>query len=96
MIRYALPRHGMRYDGQAITNALTDAAYRGMKYPLKAMARDLDWLLDLTAIIQRPDRQGEFTGSVNLACPSQITESEFFERLKNLPTSKTYSWLRKP
>ena len=62
-----------------------------------AMARDVSKLSALGAVKLEWDQAGQKQLiCVNLDWPSTITETEFFERIKNLPKSKDYSFLTKP
>ena len=56
--------------------------YDGLKYPDRALARDLVGLLDLSAITLEDDRL-----SVNLDWPRQSSESELLERLESMPAA---------
>jgi Fic family protein len=60
-----------------------------VKNPFKALIRDLSYLLRLQALRAKevPDRR-DWLLSVNLEWPTQITESEFFKRVKDLPKAK--------
>ena len=63
-----------------------------------AMARDVSKLLALGAVWIEWDQAGQKQPliSVNIDWPSEITETEFFERIKKLPKSKDYAFLAKP
>lgn len=62
-----------------------------------AMARDVRKLSALGAVKLEWDQAGKKQLiSVNLDWPSTITETEFFERIKNLPKAKDYQFLAKP
>lgn len=63
-----------------------------------AMARDIGKLSALGAVRIEWDQAGQKQPliSVDLDWPSEITETEFFERIKKLPKSKDYSFLAKP
>jgi Fic family protein len=70
-------------------------SYSTLDEPVKAFNRDIGSLMGLGAIdaqkIEGPPPSWRM--AVNLDWPSQITESEFFSRLKNLPKGKQYSFL---
>ncbi|HEY4359114.1 MAG TPA: Fic family protein [Acidobacteriaceae bacterium] len=70
-------------------------SYSSLGDPVKAFNRDIGNLIDLRAInatrIEGPPAGWRM--GVKLEWPSQITESEFFSRLKTLPRGKTYSFL---
>ncbi len=70
--------------------------YEARKHPVDALVRDVTRLADLGAISINPARDAvgfSIHISVNLDWPSTITETEFFEKLKTLPRSKSYSFL---
>lgn len=62
--------------------------------PRKALIRDLNYLVGLQAITAKrlPDKT-DFVLSINLEWPTQITETEFFKRVKELPKAKVYGFL---
>ncbi len=62
--------------------------------PQKALIRDLNYLIGLQAISAKrlPDNAG-FLLSINLEWPTQITETEFFRRMKEMPKGKVYGFL---
>jgi len=66
--------------------------YRPLGSQVKAFSRDLNSLNDLGATTVLSEN-GQWIARVNLAWPSEITESEFFARLKKLPQGKTYGFL---
>lgn len=73
-------------------------SFYNLKNPQKAVSRDLEYLVRLGALIAR--RTGEegmilkaFTLECNLEWPTQITETEFFRRAKELPKGKTHGFL---
>jgi Fic family protein len=66
--------------------------YHGLKGMRAAVDRDLQQLFDLGTI------QAQGTGlsvkvSVNLSWPAEITETEFFEKIKRMPKVKSLSFL---
>jgi len=68
--------------------------YSSLKSPMNALARDLNGLVHLGAInVRRQEKNQVWTISLNLDWPTQITESQFFEQMKNLPKAKTYPFL---
>ncbi len=69
-----------------------EQTYRPLGSPLKAFNRDLNSLIGLGAV-RMVEVSGKWLPNLNLAWPSEITESEFFARLKRLPQGKTYSFL---
>src|SRR5215475_5538149 len=68
--------------------------YESLKSPIDALVRDLNGLVYLGAInVKPPDNSHGYIISLNLDWPTQITESRFFERVKNLPKAKTHPFL---
>jgi len=67
--------------------------YRDLASPFKAFIRDLGALLILKAI--DAEKVGEHLDvSIRLEWPTEITETDFMERIKTLPKAKTLSFLR--
>jgi Fic family protein len=65
-----------------------------VKNPRKALIRDLGYLLELQAIqSERHAVNQELVLSINLDWPMQITETEFFRRIKEMPKGKVYGFL---
>jgi Fic family protein len=65
-----------------------------VKNPLKALVRDLSYLATLQAIeIKQTDNKLDAIISINLNWPTQITESEFFKRVKEMPKAKIHGFL---
>lgn len=77
-------------SGQRLLNEATVKNFH------KAFVRDLHYLSQLGAIAVR-DRSAkqEWVASVNLDWPTQITETEFFRLVKELPKGKRYGFLSK-
>jgi Fic family protein len=82
-------------DEEALT--LPDLARRTahiytVKNPMKALLRDLNYLLSLQAMSaqKRDDPPGHLL-AVNLDWPTQITETEFFRRVREMPKGKVYA-----
>lgn len=67
--------------------------YKTLKNPLKALNRDVNGLIQLQAIKVSPMGDGEYRISVRLEWPTEITETEFFRRTKELPKAKTHGFL---
>ena len=67
--------------------------YLGLKTMRQACLRDLNGLIQLGAVGVREDHEGEFIIAARLDWPEEITESKFFERLKQLPKSKSTKFL---
>lgn len=64
-------------------------SYSELKNPDKALIRDIAQLFSLHAITYDSDSK---RFSVNLDWPTTITETEFFEKLSNLPKAKTHDF----
>ncbi|MBI4082355.1 MAG: Fic family protein [Candidatus Lambdaproteobacteria bacterium] len=73
---------------------MTRGEYAQLQFPAEAAVRDLVNLEALGAV-KRDHLEGwDFRVEVRLEWPTEITETEFFERLKKLPKGKTYPFLR--
>ena len=64
-----------------------------LKNPVLALHRDLVYLLHLGAIALRRDADDRLVLNVNLDWPTQITETEFFKKVKSLPKGKVHGFL---
>ena len=62
--------------------------YAALKNPLKGLSRDLAGLLELGAIRVESSPDGGRELYVNLDWPREITETDFMERIKQLPKAK--------
>lgn len=64
-----------------------------LKNATKALVRDLNYLVELQAVAveRRPDRPALLR--INLEWPTQITETEFFRRVKEMPKRKVNGFL---
>jgi len=62
--------------------------YEDLRYPAKTFVRDLRRLIDLGAIAARHEAK-EIYLHARLEWPEEITETEFFERIKRMPRAKT-------
>lgn len=67
--------------------------YAGLKNPTEAAARDVMNLQELGALSIKQEKDHTAL-EANLDWPSEITETEFFELVENLPRGKTHSFLR--
>jgi len=69
--------------------------YSGLTSTRKAWTRDLTHLIRLKAIKYEKlaDNKDKYRFAVRLEWPTEITETAFFESLKELPKSKTYNFL---
>ncbi|MGD0820225.1 MAG: Fic family protein [Desulfomonilia bacterium] len=65
-----------------------------VKNPRKALIRDIGYLVELEAVHAiRPAEDQGVVLSINLDWPMQITETEFFRRIKEMPKGKVYGFL---
>jgi Fic family protein len=64
-----------------------------LKNPVLALNRDLIYLLHLGAIALRRDTEDRLVLRVNLDWPTQITETEFFRKVRTLPKGKVHGFL---
>ena len=69
-----------------VKSAIAD--YSGLKTPAKALSRDLNGLLEIGAILTRKIDEKRLMLFLNLNWPEQITETEFFERIRKLPKAR--------
>ncbi len=67
--------------------------YMRLKNPMKAMIRDILSLDQLGAITIEKIEEDKFKMAVRLQWPTEITETEFFKRTKQLPKAKMLSFL---
>jgi len=64
--------------------------YGTLRQPVRAIARDLFGLVNLGAVDEITDDKGQLLGfRVRLTWPTEITETEFFRRLRMLPKAKS-------
>jgi len=64
-----------------------------VKNPYVALLRDLNELISLQAIGYDKLPEHQFRMKINLEWPTQITETEFFKKIKSMPKAKTLSFL---
>jgi Fic family protein len=68
--------------------------FYSLKNPYKALIRDLDYLLNLDALtVRRLPDNSDFMLQINLDWPTQITETEFIRRVRELPKAKVHGFL---
>ena len=67
--------------------------YSSLKNPTKALIRDINSLIRLGAIGYNKLEKNEYRLWVRLEWPTEITETEFFKSLEQLPKAKTYNIL---
>ena len=76
----------MMLDGTPIQMKRVLPLYQSLKYPGRAVVRDLAHLLDLGAIVwEKSDDKSHF--KLNLDWPQQFSESELIARYEDLPTA---------
>ena len=71
----------------------TSRTYSSLASPRKAIIRDLNYLIGLKAVKYEKLESG-YRLAVRLEWPTEITETAFFESVKDLPKAKTYSFLQ--
>jgi Fic family protein len=66
-----------------------------VKNPVKALSRDLNYLigLDAMAFQKVEDQPLKVLLTINLEWPTQITETEFFHRIRSMPKGKVHGFL---
>ena len=67
--------------------------YSSLKNPEKALGRDLSQLMNLNAVSLRRGDKKTLWVDLRLEWPTEITETEFFERVKSFPKAKTSALL---
>jgi len=67
--------------------------YAGIKNPGKAFQRDMSNLVNLGAVRIERVAEKKWKVAVRLEWPSEITESAFFQKIKQMPKGKTYGFL---
>ena len=83
-------------EEEIMLTALTERTrhFYTVKNPYKALIRDLKYLIGMGAIsAQRQADKTSFLISLNLKWPTEITETEFFQRVKAMPKGKVYGFL---
>jgi len=68
--------------------------YRSLKHSGSAFIRDTISLEELGAASITQDDQGQVWFEARMEWPAEITESDFFEQMKNLPKAKSHPFLR--
>lgn len=71
----------------------TAAAYKPLKNPHKALIRDINYLLHLKAIGFKKLPENRYELFARLEWPTEITETEFFKSVKEMPKAKTHGFL---
>jgi Fic family protein len=68
--------------------------FYSVKNPGKSLVRDLNYLIQLGVLdVKKLPKEKGFLFSINLAWPTQITETEFFRQVKDMPKGKVYGFL---
>lgn len=70
-----------------------ESVYSSKKRPRAVIVRDLNALIELGAI-KATSHQKDYLLEVRLAWPTEITETEFFDRIKKLPKAKSHTILQ--
>lgn len=71
----------------------TDPQYHSLSNPYKALIRDLNYLIRLKAIGYEKLEGNRYRIFIRLEWPTEITETEFFARVKEMPKAKTHTFL---
>ncbi len=71
----------------------TAAFYQGLNNPYKAQIRDLNYLIGLRAVGFEKLPDASYRIFVRLEWPTEVTETEFFKQVEQMPKSKTYGFL---
>lgn len=71
----------------------TKTNYQSLKNPMEGLLRDLGHLVDLGAIMFQKISDGRYEIRPRLEWATEITETEFFEKVKRLPKAKTHPFL---
>ena len=81
-----------------------ERAYSELKNPVRALVRDVNYLRELGAIsvkkieesvaaANEPPLPPRIMIAVRLTWPAEITETEFFEKVRRMPKAKTHAFL---
>jgi Fic family protein len=71
----------------------TSGIYRPLKNPYKALIRDINYLLSLRAIGYEKLPENRYRLFARLEWPTEITETEFFKTVREMPKAKTHGVL---
>lgn len=71
----------------------TSTTYQNLRNPIRALVRDINGLRQLQAISVKREEDNTYLISVRLEWPTEITETEFFRRVKEMPKAKTHGFL---
>ena len=80
----------LQKDSMALNDLIADTrqSYGALKKPVHALSRDLSQLEYLKAVTIRPDAKNGLRVELRLEWPTEITQTDFFERLKSFPKAK--------
>lgn len=71
----------------------TSSAYSKLSNPFTALIRDINALIQLRAVFFRKLENDRYEIFVRLEWPTEITETEFFKKTKEMPKAKTHGFL---
>ena len=71
----------------------TKLHYHTLGNARKALIRDINYLIGLKAISFKKIADNKYDLFVRLEWPTEITETEFFQRVKQMPKAKTHTFL---
>jgi Fic family protein len=71
----------------------TSSIYKPLKDPYKALIRDINYLIWLKAVGLRRLPDNKYELFARLEWPTEITETEFFKRVREMPKAKTHGFL---
>lgn len=72
---------------------MLEETYKSVANPRKAIVRDLNHLQTLGAIKITKEKDSRFHIEAKLEWPTKMTESEFFEQVKQMPKAQSHSFL---
>jgi hypothetical protein len=67
--------------------------YKQLKNPGKALMRDINYLLHLKAIGFKKLPENRYELFARLEWPTEVTETDFFRSVKEMPKAKTHGFL---
>lgn len=71
----------------------TSVIYKQLKNPFRALLRDINYLVWLKAVGFKKLPDNKYELFARLEWPTEITETEFFRRVKLMPVAKTHGFL---
>lgn len=71
----------------------TVSTYNSLQNPQKALIRDINDLVALSAIHAARTGKGTWSVTINLDWPQEITATDFMDRVNRMPKSKTHTFL---